>query len=104
MDCSLKAQGNPRWQGCVNAVDRRVSNACWSIESRAGLDRVLQQFVARPEPQLLLDVLLVGLDRLGAEEQGIGDRANRASAADQAEDFQFPIGQTFKRRRPDPVS
>ena len=57
------------------------------------LDRVLDQFTAAAQGKFLLDVCLVGFNGLHAEVKFFGDFAGGAAFADQAKDFQFPIGE-----------
>src|SRR5690349_10965508 len=62
------------------------------------LDRVAEQLGAALEVELLLDVFAVGLDRLDADEEAVGDLADGLALAQELEHLQLPVGEHVERR------
>ena len=74
---------------------RAVQRSAASGELARPLDRALDQGAAVLEREFGLDVLAVALDGLAAEVQRFGDEPGAQPAADEPENLQFAVGQTF---------
>ena len=54
-------------------------------------DRMANQLRLAVQPELVLDVLVMRRDRLGTDEEALGDLTGLIPATDQLEDFEFPL-------------
>jgi len=61
-------------------------------------DGLLEQFGAAFEVQLLFQVFAIGFDGLDAQAKFAGDLAGGETVANQLEDLQFPVAQSFNRK------
>ena len=81
----------------IGKFSRRKKSS--ALFADAPLNRMLHQFSCTAQRELLLDVRLVGFDRLHADMQFLGNLPGGVALTDQPEDFQFAVRKICDGRR-----
>src|SRR5262245_56776953 len=76
--------------------DRRIPTAGSVCLQHALAKGIAHQLVAVPQAELLHDPLAVGVHRLGADDQLLGNLGAAVTLGDQFQDFPLPLGEPIE--------